>query len=51
MIVVTYLLRQSIILYKNLGWGGGLSKIWGLESLSPIASAATVFKVYTIDKT
>ena len=41
MIVVTYLLRQSITLYKNLG--GGLSKIWGggLEPLSPIASAAT----------
>jgi len=38
MIVVTYLLRQSITLYKNLG---GLSKIWGLEPLSPIASAAT----------
>jgi len=32
MIVVTYLLRQSITLYKNLG---------GLEPLSPIASAAT----------
>ena len=34
MIVVTYLLRQSITLYKNLGGG--------LEPLSPIASAATV---------
>ena len=34
MIVVTYLLRQSITLYKNLG---------GLEPLSPIASAATAF--------
>ena len=31
MIVVTYLLRQSITLYKNLGGGG----------LSPLASAAT----------
>ena len=41
MIVVTYLLRQSITLYKNLGVG--LNKIWGggLEPLSPIASAAT----------
>ena len=40
MIVVTYLLRQSITLYKNLG---GLSKIWGggLEPPSPIAGAAT----------
>ena len=35
MIVVTYLLRQSITLYKNLG---------GLEPLSPIASAATDFE-------
>ena len=45
MIVVTYLLRQSITLYKNLG--GGLNKIWGggLEPLSPIASAATAFVV------
>jgi len=33
MIVVTYLLRQSITLYKNLG---GLSKIWG-GGLSPLA--------------
>jgi len=33
MIVVTYLLRQSITLYKNLGGG--------LEPLSPIAGAAT----------
>jgi len=40
MIVVTYLLRQSITLYNS--WGGGLNKILGLEPLSPIASAATV---------
>ena len=40
MIVVTYLLRQSITLYKNLG---GLEQNLGggLEPLSPIASAAT----------
>ena len=37
MIVVTYLLRQSITLYKNLG---------GLEPLSPIASAATAFVIF-----
>jgi len=42
MIVVTYLLRQSITLYKNLG-GGASAKSGGggLEPLSPIASAAT----------
>ena len=38
MIVVTYLLRQSITLYKNLG---------GLEPLSPIASAATAWSTTT----
>ena len=40
MIVVTYLLRQSITLYKNLG-GGLEQNLKGLEPLSPIASAAT----------
>ena len=40
MIVVTYLLRQSITLYKNLG-GGLEQNLRGLEPLSPIASAAT----------
>jgi len=42
MIVVIYLLRQSITLYKNLG---GLEQNLGggLEPLSPIASAATAF--------
>ena len=39
MIVVTYLLRQSITLYKNLG--GLEQNLGGLEPLSPIASAAT----------
>ena len=39
MIVVTYLLRQSITLYKNLG--GLEQNLRGLEPLSPIASAAT----------
>ena len=38
-IVVTYLLRQSITLYKNLG--GLEQNLGGLEPLSPIASAAT----------
>ena len=44
MIVVTYLLRQSITLYKNLGGG--------LEPLSPIASAATVLLIdkFLVDK-
>jgi len=43
MIVVTYLLRQSITLYKNLG---GLEQNLGggLEPLSPIASAATALQ-------
>jgi len=40
MIVVIYLLRQSITLYKNLG-GGLEQNMGGLEPLSPIASAAT----------
>jgi len=43
MIVVTYLLRQSITLYKNLV-GGGLEQNLGgggLEPLSPIARTAT----------
>ena len=40
MIVVTYLLRQSITLYKNLG-GGLEQNLGGLKPLSPIASAAT----------
>jgi len=39
MIVVTYLLRQSITLYKNLGRLE--QNLGGLEPLSPIASAAT----------
>jgi len=39
MIVVTYLLRQSITLYKNLG--GLEQNLGGLKPLSPIASAAT----------
>jgi len=41
MIVVTYLLRQSITLYKNLG--GLEQNLGGLEPLSPIASAATAY--------
>ena len=40
MIVVTYLLRQNITLYKNLG-GGLEQNLGGLEPLSPIDSAAT----------
>ena len=44
MIVVTYLLRQSITLYKNLG--GLEQNLGGLEPLSPIASAATATEAY-----
>jgi len=43
MIVVTYLLRQSITLYKNLG--GLEQNLGGLEPLSPIASAATAYNI------
>ena len=48
MIVVTYLLRQSITLYKNLG---GLEQNLGeLEPLSPIASAATALNKENLAK-
>ena len=45
MIVATYLLRQSITLYKNLG--GLEQNLGGLEPLSPIASAATAAHTVT----
>ena len=47
MIVVTYLLRQSITLYKNLGGGLEQNLGGGLEPLSPIASVATVSWSYS----
>ena len=48
MIIVTYLLRQSITLYKNLG--GLEQNLGGLEPLSPIASAATEKKIKLRDE-
>ena len=45
---MTAVTGENLTLHKNLEKGGGLSKIWWLEPLSPIASAATAVTITRI---